>query len=1221
MSYQANYQPVPYSSSSPSPGRPEHPSSGHMNNPSAKDATTTPTSSSPSLSPMEARHEAENQGSALPFVLFSLAVFTTVIGPAIILLALIFVLNTFERNGLEVRTSADLQNLLTISQLVTTAVSKSVPIVIAIHAYQLAAQWLKSSERQSSGRPSPLQLGLLISVLQGANVIAWLKVRWHLLRGSKGRKRQVIEPSPILTRAVSVLGLLLIVSNAVAGLDTWLHLSSKAISITRMSPYSSSNVPLHGKRLNETQCAENARLDPSSASTCGMAKSIDDSFALSRPEGTQTMTNTSAKNLVVMTDDGTQSIIVPASIEADVAYEATTFGVGTTCMSLTSECLKPVVHDTFIEYGNNFLPYINCSGVYPPANISLSIGTTTDNALPFGVVFPNNGSFGHLQTTDSMVTTNPFSLAAVVNSFAYVYDSGDDYFVNNTGFFRHGRTGAWNVLHCNNTMNEVKYRYIPASNGIGGSYQTISSVVSSVRMASLVSIGSNMPFIKNNMPSRIEGAGLRGGSYTTAFAHELSRELMSFSAALYEPIPVTAIARTSVVLGSKVQLIPLGLYLSFVVIYAFTTMTIGITALIEVHSVKFVKLVHLRITSSLPIIHALFGPVDSSRTWKNDGVEMFSTESEKDRLPEYDHHSLSDNHSASGSAKDAAPTLTSSSPSLSPSEARREAENQGSALTIILFSFAIFTAVVVPALILLALLFAFNTFERNGLEVRTSADLQNLLTISQLVTTVVSKSVSIVIAVHAYQLAAKWLKSSDRRSSGRPSPLQLGLLISLIQGANIIAWFKVRWHLLRGSKVGKRQVIKPSSILTQRKAVAITRMSSYPGSTLPSYGRQLNKTQCEEYARIGLSAAASCGMERSVHDPFAPSLPEGLQTLTNTSANHLAVFTDDGSQSVIVPASTEANVAYEATTLGVGLTSECLKPQIEDMYPQANISLTATSSDALPFGFVYSKDGSFGDIAPIYEKVATNPFSLAAVVNSFAYVNGSVGDYFVNDTGFFTHGRTGAWNVLYCSITVNDVKYRYIPASSGTGGSYQTISSTVSTVRMASLVSIGVDMGVIQKNLPSRIEGAGLRRGSYTTVFAQELSRQLIGLSSHLYKLAPVTAISETTVVLGSRVQLVPLGLCLISVVIYALTTLVIGITALIEAHSVKFVKLVHLRLTSSLPIVHALFGPVDSSRPWKSEGVEMFSTESETDRLYVGPVRSLTQGESFGFSRAGYVG
>lgn len=91
-----------------------------------------------------------------------------------------------------------------------------------------------------------------------------------------------------------------------------------------------------------------------------------------------------------------------------------------------------------------------------------------------------------------------------------------------------------------------------------------------------------------------------------------------------------------------------------------------------------------------------------------------------------------------------------------------------------------------------------------------------------------------------------------------------------------------------------------------------------------------------------------------------------------------------------------------------------------------------------------------------------------------------------------------------------------------------------------------------------------------------------------------------------------------LSIPLYRFMTLVIGITALIEAHCINFVNLARLRIISSLPIVHALFGPVDSSRTWKNDGVEMFSTESERDRLYVGPVRSQAGGDSFGFARLG---
>ncbi|KAG8913759.1 hypothetical protein FRC01_004395 [Tulasnella sp. 417] len=387
----------------------------------------------------------------------------------------------------------------------------------------------------------------------------------------------------------------------------------------------------------------------------------------------------------------------------------------------------------------------------------------------------------------------------------------------------------------------------------------------------------------------------------------------------------------------------------------------------------------------------------------------------------------SSSYTDSTSAKDDATATFSSSPMRSPGEARNEAENQGPALFIILFSRAVFIAVLGPALILLALIFVFNSFERDGLGVTTSTDLQNLLTISQIVATVVSKSVPVF------------------------------MLTSSPHGGSNIA------------------------------------------DDCPS--------------RTDFSSAANCGMEKSIHDPFAISLPEG------TAA------------------------------------------------PERGTSYTSNS-------------------------------------------------------------------------TINDVKYLYEPASNDVGGSYQIISSDISSSRMAYIVAIGFHMGVLQKHPPSRIEGAGLRGGSYTTAFAQELSRELMSLIAAMYEPIPVTAIQRASAVLGSRVQLIPLGLylgrssfmrrfrVLRTMAQYwwspslwflnSLTTLIIGIAALIEAQSVRFVKLVHLRITSSLPIVHALFCPVDCSRTWNNDGVEMFSKESDKDRLYVGPVRTQTEGDSFSFARAG---
>ncbi|KAG8871108.1 hypothetical protein FRB97_009012 [Tulasnella sp. 331] len=72
----------------------------------------------------QARAEAENRGVFGRIVLYAAPVFV---------------------NGLAVATTADLQNLLTISQILTTVFSKTVPLVLGVLAYQLASEWLKAS--------------------------------------------------------------------------------------------------------------------------------------------------------------------------------------------------------------------------------------------------------------------------------------------------------------------------------------------------------------------------------------------------------------------------------------------------------------------------------------------------------------------------------------------------------------------------------------------------------------------------------------------------------------------------------------------------------------------------------------------------------------------------------------------------------------------------------------------------------------------------------------------------------------------------------------------------------------------------------------------------------------------------------------------------------------------------------------------------------------------
>lgn len=58
------------------------------------------------------------------------------------------------------------------------------------------------------------------------------------------------------------------------------------------------------------------------------------------------------------------------------------------------------------------------------------------------------------------------------------------------------------------------------------------------------------------------------------------------------------------------------------------------------------------------------------------------------------------------------------------------------------------------------------------------------------------------------------------------------------------------------------------------------------------------------------------------------------------------------------------------------------------------------------------------------------------------------------------------------------------------------------------------------------------------------------------------------------------------------------------------------MRVTSLLPLIHLLFGPIEAERTWKEDGTRLFSVEGESDRLAVGPIDTQDGGAIFGIAR-----
>lgn len=125
----------------------------------------------------QAMLQAQHEGGATAILQVSFAVTLSVIFLSVMLLVYVFVIHQAyidPHTRTAVISTANLQYIITISGLLSTAVSRTVPAVVTVYAYHVAAVWLRSSEVSGSpNRPSPLQLvTLFLHVLatKGAHV-------------------------------------------------------------------------------------------------------------------------------------------------------------------------------------------------------------------------------------------------------------------------------------------------------------------------------------------------------------------------------------------------------------------------------------------------------------------------------------------------------------------------------------------------------------------------------------------------------------------------------------------------------------------------------------------------------------------------------------------------------------------------------------------------------------------------------------------------------------------------------------------------------------------------------------------------------------------------------------------------------------------------------------------------------------------------------------------
>ncbi|KIM74262.1 hypothetical protein PILCRDRAFT_828428 [Piloderma croceum F 1598] len=515
-------------------------------------------------------------------------------------------------------TSAPLGPTITIAHACSMVVSLTVPLVLGLAAYRLSRDWMAASHNGTDNRPTPFQLGMLMNVLYGANLTSLWSASGFMLGFGSASKAQPLRKPRMLRSAVIVAAFYLTLAYTCVISESWLSATSESVPFPRQGAYTGL-IPQLTRQLNQTMCDANANIAvdipyPELAPLCGMrVAGTGNGYGASEPEGIRTINNASALNSVAFADNQT-ALIVPATalMPTNIAFTASTYGVRSTCQSITSKCIDPS------NPGPDAFLAINCSAL-TIFNFALP---TTGDPQPFGVL---NSSGQVFEPTDyRTVDTNPFNFAGLVNSYSYVIEYEE--FTNNTGFFAHGESGAWNVLLCSATVVSATYRYT------NGSYSMLSATPADVNMTKRITTMIGTDEFATRVPDAVEGIGLVSGDYVSSFSRELSRELIGMSASIYEPGPTIDLVQFMPGIGAKLQLVPLTILLVCLLIYSLTILPMTMLAATGSRSIPYVTLARERIINPLTVIHSAFEHIDARRTWTNDPEKLFSTAKEEDRL-------------------------------------------------------------------------------------------------------------------------------------------------------------------------------------------------------------------------------------------------------------------------------------------------------------------------------------------------------------------------------------------------------------------------------------------------------------------------------------------------------------------------------------------------------------------------------------------------------------
>ncbi|KAF8995980.1 hypothetical protein BDQ17DRAFT_1364875 [Cyathus striatus] len=571
--------------------------------------------------------EAQKKGVVWRALLIGGIIFLVLVAMIAVLLSYLCVAHQCARSSVNSRillSTAPLGKTLTISQVSSHVAPLAVPLVMGLFSYQLAAQWLKASIHSGQNRPSPMQLGLILSICNGAGIMNLYNGVRYVFTGDKSRRN--IHAPLILRQSVFFLFLILLLSYIISGADAWFHATSRAITLNFNTPFSSSsassNLVNFGREINSTMCQIAATaVDPTGTTqqSCGLQNDgTAGSDMVTRQESLRALSNSSLVNRVEYTDDQT-AIMVPTSLPSNITFAGTTIGVKSACKSITNGCLAPT---TDFGYGPSAYLQLDCNKAGELYNISQARDSSYVGG--WAIDSQGNGQFGF------EIDSNPYHAAAIIQSVSYYIPNSQDVFYNNTGWFIHGSSGAWNVVYCNISVLEVSYMFSSSSNTYS---VTQSSLVPVESARPVASFGMESSVIPNQIKTTVDGIGIitTGLTYEDAYGLELSRQVLARSSALYRPVDATDVSTEFAIVGSRIDLVPLAVLIASMLTLGVLTLAVLFNIVVFAR-VPFIRLASAYLNDPFTVVHALYGPKNPRLTWEDDALLKFGTETNGDRL-------------------------------------------------------------------------------------------------------------------------------------------------------------------------------------------------------------------------------------------------------------------------------------------------------------------------------------------------------------------------------------------------------------------------------------------------------------------------------------------------------------------------------------------------------------------------------------------------------------